>query len=282
MKKFMKMFGAAALLAGMMMAGGCGDDAAQTPQGRLVKGPVTGAIVTDVTGKEMTTQTVNGYFPAIGTGPYKSSGGKYFNLKADGSGYDTSVELNAPPLTAPIGTTQLTPLSTVCANASAADAKIITDALAAAGLSLNSDLSVPTVANKNTFALNESLGTILSSYVKDTTIYKPSLLQVNAAAASLVAAAKTAVGSNINASTVTPGTITTTLLTPAVLTAATTAANNAGTTQVPAVVTAALSSAATTMAATLGKVDPTKPFTVPTVTPVIPTGSTGSTGVIIK
>jgi hypothetical protein len=273
MKKYFKMFGVVGLLAGMMMVAGCGDDNAA--KGRVVKGPVSGAKVTDSLGTVLTYSTTNGYFNLGGTAPYSSNGGQYYALNAAGTAY--SVLTSAPPLTAPAGTTQLTPLSTAYENATAADKLVITDALKKAGLTLNSDLSVKTTANANAYILNETVGTYLATLV-NTAGFAPTLAQMNAAAKALSAyIAKIPDLSTATAATIKAAVSSNAVSADVILVIGAVT----GGTAIPATLTAAaLTTASGAAADAANSVSTTTPPT-----PATPTGSTsgtGSTGTLLK
>jgi len=261
MKKLFKMFGAGALLTAVLIAGGCGNDETSQAQGRVVKGPVSGAVVTDSKGVVVSASTdENGYYPLTGTGPYSSSGGTYYPLNADGT-YSTTAT-SAPPLSAPAGVSQLTPLSTIIAKLPVADQATVLKAL---GLSsLDQDLSVKTAANSAAFVLTETVGAALTSVAAGATTAD----QVTTFATTYAAALNTALSGK-------------TTITTADITAAVTAANKDITViaALPATVPVATLTAKTNSASTGAAA--VKEGTVPPV-PVKPTGSTGSTGNILK
>lgn len=258
MKNFLKMFGAVGLLAGMLMAGGCGDDNV-TPSGRVVKGPVSGAVVTDSKGVVISTQTNSGgYFTVGGTAPYTTNGGTYFPLTA--SGTYSAVAVNAPPMSAPAGATQITPLSTLFTTLTAAQQAALLTKL---GLgSLNDDLAVKSAANTKAFTLSETVGAVLTQAVTN----GASLAQINTIASSMATA--------INTSLTAAATVDTAAITAAVT--AGIAAIPAAT--VPAAITGTLAAAATTATTGAGVL---VAGTVPAA-PALSTGSTGSTGTIVK
>lgn len=156
-----KLFACAAMLSFAAGLAACGSDTTPVPQGQVVKGPVFGATVTDANGNHYTTDK-NGKFPLYGVGPYTVTGGAYFPLKADGTYSTTAVY--APPMKAPAGVTQVTPLSTLVADAATpAEAAQIMTTLKALGITdLNTDLSVKTTANQNAFVLSETIGAVLT------------------------------------------------------------------------------------------------------------------------
>lgn len=117
MKKFFKMFGAAGLLAGMMMLGGCGGDSSvpygSSGFGYVVKGPVAGATVTYSSGAKVTSSTVDGSFIYNGLA-VTTSGGTYTDL----AGVTTR---KAPPMAGLAYKANVTPLTTIYAAATASD-----------------------------------------------------------------------------------------------------------------------------------------------------------------
>jgi hypothetical protein len=173
MKKFFTMFGAAGLVAGMLMVGGCGSDHDAPPvaQGKVVKGPVVGATVKDANGVTVGTTDATGSFPLTGTAPYYSTGGTYVTLNADGT---AGTAIAAPPMSTPAGVSQITPLSTLVNQATIAAAKPTATADEKADLlkllavidangGLSTDLSVKTTANSALLNLSETIGAVLAS-----------------------------------------------------------------------------------------------------------------------
>lgn len=161
-KKFLACAATLTLVAGLTA---CGSDTTPIPQGQVVKGPVFGATVKDANGHVIGTTDHSGKFPLYGVGPYTVTGGTYFPLKADGT--YSNVALNAPPMSAPAGVTQVTPLSTLVANAATpAEAAAIMTTLQNMGITnLNSDLSVKTTANASAWILSETIGAVLTQAV---------------------------------------------------------------------------------------------------------------------
>ncbi len=127
-------------------------------RGRVIDGPVSGASVYDSTGTLIGTTDVNGYFILRGTGPYRTTGGTYIPLNADGT---PGSPLAAPPMSAPDGINQITPLSTLVANANSADRTAILATLTRLGVDLNTDLSVKNSQNGAAVVLNEMIGALL-------------------------------------------------------------------------------------------------------------------------
>lgn len=150
MKRIIKGLSAVALSAALLVAGGCGDDAA-TPQGQVVKGPVKGAIVTGANGATHTTGA-DGKFPLFG-GPYSTTGGKYHDLA-------TNTDKNAPALKAPAGANNITALTTLVAGNPAVQAKI-----ESLGIKFDDALTSVTAGNRDAMALNEAVGVALASLV---------------------------------------------------------------------------------------------------------------------
>lgn len=168
------MFGAAGLLAGMLMVSGCGSDDNSPPvaQGKVVKGPVYLAKVYDVNGIYFTDTDKNGNFQMTATGPYTTTGGTYYPL--DEFGHAATTPIAAPPMSAPAGVSQITPLSTLVNQASIAAAKPTATqaekdnllkllAVIDANGGLKTDLSVKTTANSALLNLNETIGAVLAS-----------------------------------------------------------------------------------------------------------------------
>lgn len=153
MKKFFKMFGAAGLLAGMLMVGGCGssDDSA-TPQGRVVKAPVAGATVTYSDGTSTTTDS-NGYYAYKGLA-VTTAGGTYPDMNG--------VSRPAPNMATPAGKTNVTPLSTLFVNASPADQAKITALLGTASIDTVVVGTISGASNVLVAKLNETLGEVLT------------------------------------------------------------------------------------------------------------------------
>ena len=153
MKKFFKMFGAAALLAGMMMVGGCGDDAA-APVGKVVKGPVGGATVTYVGGGTAVTNT-DGSYPYTGAA-VTTTGGTYTDLNG--------VSRTAPNMSTPAGKANVTPLTTLFVNASVADQAKLLTLLGVASIDTAVVGTVSGATNVLVAKLNESLGEVLTQF----------------------------------------------------------------------------------------------------------------------
>lgn len=148
MNKFFKMFGATGLLAGMLILGGCGEDAA-TPQGQVVKGPVNGAVVTGANGATFTT-AANGKFPLFG-GPYTATGGTYHDLA-------TNTDKPAPVMRAQTNARNITVLTTLVNDNPTLKAKI-----ESLGIKFDDALTTVTAGNKDAIALNEAVGVALAS-----------------------------------------------------------------------------------------------------------------------
>jgi hypothetical protein len=254
MKTNFKMLAGGLLLSGLLMVGGCGNDDDVVAKGKVVKGPVVGAIVKDSTGATVGTTDKDGNFPMTGTGPYTSTGGTYIPLKADGT---AGTAVAAPPMSCPVGVSQITPISTLVQTAKAAaektgatqaekDAYTNIAAVVTANGGLNVDLSTKTTANTALLTLSETVGAVLATASTTST-------------AALTAATSALVAEVAKASKTAP--ITTAAISTAVTAAITTVAATIPT------VSAALTAAATT--ATTGT----------TAAPIgaLPTG-TGSTG----
>jgi hypothetical protein len=159
MKKFLMMFGAVGLLAGMLMLSGCGDDS-KANTGKLVKGLVSGEVVKDTAGTTLTGTTgtgIDGLFTLGGNGSYVSSGlGKYTPLTATGAA-GTAVFAPVMKLS---GGSIMSPLSTLVYNDTTG--KVLAN-LKLLGIDLNTDLSVKTATNANAMIYNEAVGAILQA-----------------------------------------------------------------------------------------------------------------------
>lgn len=161
MKKFRTFLLASLVTVAFGLMAGCGsDDPAPTPKGTVVKGPVSGAQVYDVNNVLVGTTDANGQFPLAGTGPYRTVGGKYTPLKADGT---PGTPVDAPPMKAPVGVSQITPLTTLFANATPAEQTQITSTLTKLGITLNTPLNAKTTTNAAAIELNESVGAVLQA-----------------------------------------------------------------------------------------------------------------------
>lgn len=163
MKTFFKMIGAITLLTGMLLVGGCGHDTEPVPQGKVVKGPVVGAKVFDADGVQIGTTDVNGNFPMITKGPYTTIGGTYIPFKADGT---AGTPIPAPPMSAPIGVSQITPLSTLVQTATASGNTIELNNLLSVinkNGGLYVDLSKKTDTNAALLNLSETVGAVLAT-----------------------------------------------------------------------------------------------------------------------
>ena len=170
MTRFFRMIGTVGLIAGMLFVYACGNIEHETRQGKVVKGPVVGATVRDSNGILVGTTDAQGNFPMTGTAPYYSTGGTYASLNVDGT---QGANIAAPPMSAPAGVSQITPLSTTVNVATIAAAKptatadekaALTNLLAVinANGGLNIDLSVKTDANAALVNLNETVGAVLA------------------------------------------------------------------------------------------------------------------------
>ena len=78
MKKVFRMFGAVVLVAGMLLAGGCGSSDGARPQGQVVKGPVLYAVVRYADGTTTKTDE-KGYYTYNGQA-VTTSGGSYTDM----------------------------------------------------------------------------------------------------------------------------------------------------------------------------------------------------------
>ena len=151
MKKFLKMFGAAGLVAGMLMVGGCGDSDSKT-QGKVVKAPVSGATVTYSDGTTTTTNS-NGTYTYNGLA-VTTSGGTYTDMNG--------TVRNAPDMATPAGKINVTPLTTLYANASSADQVKLLALLGTASIDTVVTGTVTGATNVLVAKLNESLGEVLT------------------------------------------------------------------------------------------------------------------------
>lgn len=140
--------------------GGGGSSISATPTGKVVKGPVAGAHVFDVNNVHFADTDATGSFPLSAPGPYHTLGGSYVPLDAQGN---AGAPIPAPPLSAPTGCSQITPLSTLVASAAPADQAKILATLQSLGVTLDTDLSVKTTANTAALVLSESVGAMLQS-----------------------------------------------------------------------------------------------------------------------
>jgi hypothetical protein len=143
----------------MLMLGGCGDDGATTPTGKIVKGLVSGERVTDKNGVVVTASSDKyGRFVMSGTAPYTTAGiGLYTPLKADGT---ADTPKTAPVLSAPAGASIISPLSTLVNNDPTGT---VMTKLKDLGVDLNTDLSVVSATNQNAIILNEAVGAVLQA-----------------------------------------------------------------------------------------------------------------------
>jgi hypothetical protein len=165
MKNFKKML-IGCCLGMLMMSAGCGSDSPDpTPLGKVVKGPVVGATVFDNTNAKIGTTDANGNFPLLGTGPYHTTGGTYTPLNENGT---AGTPIAAPPMAAPAGVNQITPLSTLYVAATPAQKAQIEALLANAGVTLNTDMSAKLAATatnasgvNSILILNETIGAAL-------------------------------------------------------------------------------------------------------------------------
>lgn len=156
MKTFLGKLAVVMLAGTFMMAGGCGKSSHHDAStGKVIKGPVAGASVYDAAGNLVATTDSHGNYSTGSTGPFSTVGGTYFDL-ASGK------VIAAPPMKAPAGATHITPLSTMVASASPADAQLILAGLAKMGVDLNTDLSVKTAQNAAALIISETIGAVLS------------------------------------------------------------------------------------------------------------------------
>ena len=233
----------------------CGADDKTVAQGKVVKGPVIGAQVFDVNNVHFADTDATGSYPLTNTGPYRTVGGTYTPLDAQGH---AGAPVAAPPMKAPAGVAQITPLSTLVASAAPADQTKILATLQSLGVTLSTDFSVKTAANTAALVLSESVGAMLQQAAANT--------GANAAATSVaVTNALISAVANLPPSTITAPTATnlTSALTSAVTTAASTNTDLAA-------ISATLETAASTAAQGAAS--------APVGALPVPTGSTGGTG----
>jgi hypothetical protein len=206
----------------------CGDDSTDAVKvGKVVKGPVNGARVFDKDNVEFATTDATGTFTiASRKGPFRTTGGTYLPLNADGT---AGAAVAAPPMSAPEGFSQVTPLSTLIASAPVAEQAALTAKLASLGFTSATDLSVKTTANAGVLVLSESIGAVLQS-ANTSSVTGSAVTAMIAAVTGLPAgvspalsAVTTAVTAAINASTSLTSVATT------LTTAATTAAQGSNT-----------------------------------------------------
>ena len=251
MKRFLKIFGAAGLVAGMLMAGGCGDSDSKT-QGKVVKAPVNGATVTYSDGTTTTTGS-NGTYTYNGLA-VTTSGGSYTDMNG--------AVRHAPDMATPAGKTNVTPLTTLYVNASDADKVKLLDLLGTASIDTVVTGTVTGATNVLVAKLNESLGEVLTQ-LNDRGTAAPSATYLAGLAAQIAtltpttALAATSIVAAINANTV-PTTVT-------IDTTAVTAIAN-------------LTNEGSVVPTTGPTADPTTPPLTTTPPPTSSTGSTGSTG----
>jgi hypothetical protein len=255
LKKMMIGLALATACAGFITA--CGSDDT-TQQGRIVKGPVSGATVFDALGTAVGTTDANGNFPMTGTAPYHTGNaagtavlGTYLPILKDGT---LGAPQSSPPLQGYNSFSQVSPLSTIVSAT-----PTLADKFVALGIDLNADLSKRTTDNSAAFTLAETVGAVLSA------TYKVS-------GAANYALAKAGLGSSLAAQLpATPALFA--AMTPSAIATAVTAALTAG---APTVLVAVptlgtiISDAATGAAAF--------PVNTPIPTPSGATGGTGGTG----
>ncbi|MBC8018912.1 MAG: hypothetical protein H7X83_10400 [Verrucomicrobia bacterium] len=141
----------------------CGDDSrdAAVKVGKVVKGPVTGAKVFDKDNVDFATTDATGTFTiASRKGPFRTTGGTYLPLNANGT---AGAAVAAPPMSAPEGFSQVTPLSTLINSLPLPEQAALTAKLATLGFTPATDLSVKSTANAGVLALSESIGAVLQS-----------------------------------------------------------------------------------------------------------------------
>ncbi|HBG05059.1 MAG: hypothetical protein A2075_16555 [Geobacteraceae bacterium GWC2_58_44] len=149
-----------ALLLVVLSAFGCGGDDDATPTGKVVKGPVVGATVKDKDGNAFAVTDLYGTFPLTSPGPYSTTGGRYVLLNRDGT---PGASVPAPAMKAPAGVSQITPLSTLAADATPEQLDVILTVLANMGADLDTDLSVKTSTNAVAIIFSETVGAVLAS-----------------------------------------------------------------------------------------------------------------------
>lgn len=154
MKKFIIMFGVAALLTGILMAGCGGGGGDATATGSVVKGPVNGAIVSFAGSTETSVTDASGKFVIKVPGAaITSTGGTYYDVA-------TGTAKAAPTLSAEAGATAVTPITTVLTTLSGAAKTEFVTALAKLGVSnpLTATLDTKSPALAAAITLNELLG----------------------------------------------------------------------------------------------------------------------------
>ena len=166
MNCFFRKVGAAGLVAGMLLAGGCGSDDSN-PQGQVVKGPVVGAKVTYKDGKSVTTDA-NGYYASNGQA-VTTSGGSYTDMNG--------AFRTAPDMASPAGKSNVTPLTTLYVNASPADQEGLL-ALLGGRTSIDTVVTgtVSGATNVLVAKLNESLGEVLTQIRDGKAVTSPAYL----------------------------------------------------------------------------------------------------------
>ncbi|UFS70068.1 hypothetical protein LPW11_19580 [Geomonas sp. RF6] len=266
------------LLGSLAGLAACGSDSGSavgvTPTGKVVKGPVSGASVRDKNGNVFATTDANGVFAITAQGPFTTTGGTYIPLNADGT---AGTAVAAPPLSAPAGYSQITPLSTIVASAPASQQADVETQLAAAlakmGVSdlKTADFSVKTDANSAAIVFAEAVGAVLSTAANTSAASDVKSAINSAVTSALISAVQTlSTASAPTASQITSA------ITTQVSTAIT--SNSAIVSAVPALVSTI--SAATTAAATGANALPAGALPVQSGTGGTggTTGSTGGTG----
>lgn len=155
--KFKKLVGytAAVLLVAGLAA--CGSDERQIPTGQVVKGVVTGAKVTDEKGTVLIASTLaDGKFPLNGVGAVSTTGGTYTDMAGK--------KRNCPDLSAEAGDKNITPMTTLYKNATAADKEKLETLCKNAGVTPDTIVSGKTIpANLEAISkLNETIGEALT------------------------------------------------------------------------------------------------------------------------
>lgn len=159
MKSRLKLAGMLLMICGLAACGDDSDDSVKV--GKVVKGPVIGAHVFDKDNVDFATTDTTGTFTiANRQGPFRTTGGTYVALNADGT---PGAAVLAPPMSAPEGFSQVTPLSTLIERAPLAEQAALTAKLATLGFTSATDLSVKTAANTDMLVLSESVGAVLQS-----------------------------------------------------------------------------------------------------------------------
>lgn len=152
-----KVLGGAATIALVAGLAACGDDRS-APTGDVVKGPVTGATVTDKDGKIISFAKADGTtaFVLTSPGPYKSTGGTYTDVNGVKG-------RKAPDLEAAADDKNITPMTTLYKNADAATKAKLEALCTAAGVTPDTIVVGTVTAKLEALAnLNETIGELLT------------------------------------------------------------------------------------------------------------------------